>query len=814
MEDAAVATKGPKKNGNNPSAAPGIAAAAAAATVSFHTSNGVTNPLLPRSLGHLGLQRPRSAFDPTLDKESTAKSPFKSRFLGKRSKQSQERSPPTTPDSGVASPPTFVNRSSSGSSSTSTTSNNSSGYCTYSNENGVLRFTLKEKTVLEEENMGNRMPMAGIEKSKSRILVEEEMYDTVTEPLRLPNKPFLDLSRRNSKGERRSVGREIRGSSVGREGSKEPDRLSKTISEFMQRSEERMRDWKVYEKKRMSAAGSLGAMSLAVPPPPRAQSVARATSVDRDDEYLYNKRVSYPQRAFGTNRNARAASVARDDIFNEMQSQNLRRPLFVRGASVARDSDVSNEDYLSSVRESLYNQTGSRFLRSSPARGRDAATPLRERGTTPLRQRDTTPLQDADYRNRGNLNYDEDVSVSYRVPPMRGSSVARDSDVSGDVLGYRRTADARNYRSQSVVPLQESRFSSRLRSPLRDDSDYPTGSDSYSGRLRSPLREASSNFDNSRYARGSSRRTPVRDDLDAAHSRASLNPRFQSRITPMRDLDADADYRKRRNLDYDEDISVSYRVPPMRGSSVARDSDVSSDLLGYRRTADARNYRSQSVVQNRPSYGAGGGGGGGYGRDVFDPKSLTSDHYSHSYREPLNYYARGRSAVDEDATIRAAPPPKFLSLEEECNWILSGKVQPQRPNGNNNLLLRAPVASQRRSRSKNGGGGGDTLNDLLSANAASDEEDTLDDISGDEVNQSVTDSEREDGEVGLSERVTRQPVVGSSIAPVVSGARRGLRDYDVTRSYFFRPNHERGMKFPPRTLHYILRLARPSRIRS
>ena len=661
MEDAEVATK-VQKNGSNPSA-PGTAA-------SFQTSNGVTNPLLPRSLGRLGLQRPRSAFDPTLEKESTtAKSPFKSRFLGNRSKQSQERSPPTTPDSGVASPPTFVNRSSSGSSSTSTTSNNSSGYCTYSNENGVLRFTIKEKTVPEEENMGNRMS-AGIEKSKSRILVEEEMYDTVTEPIRLPNKPFLDLSRRNSKGERRSAGREIRGSSVGRESSKEPDRLSKTISEFMQRSDERMREWKIYEKKRMSAAGALGPASLAAAPPPRAQSVARATSVDRDDEYLYGRRISYPQRAFGTNRNTRAASVARDDIFNEMQSQNLRRPLFVRGASVARD-DVSNEDYLSSVRESLYNQTGSRFLRSSPARARDAATPLRERGTTPLRQRDTTPLQ-------------------------------------------------------------ESRFSARLGSPLRDDSDFPAASDRFSGRLRSPVRD-----DDSRYARGSSssRRTPVGDNLYAANSRPLPNPRFHSRITPMRDLDADADYINRRNLDYDDSVSVSYRVPPMRGSSVARDSDVSSDVLGYRRAADARNYRSQSVVPNRPNFGA--GGGSGYGRDVFDQKSLTSDHYSYSYREPLNYYARGRSAVsDEDATIRAAPPPKFLSLEEECNWILSGKVQPRNARPDRNLL-RVPVAAPRRSRSKNGGG--DTLNDLLSANAASDEEDTLDDISGDEVNQSVTD---------------------------------------------------------------------------
>ena len=675
MEDAEPVTKG-QKNGNNPSA-PGTAA-------SLLTSNGVTNPLLPRSLGRAGLQRPRSALDPNSDKES-AKNPFKSRFLGSRSKQSQERSPPTTPDSGVASPPTFVNRSSSGSSSTSTTSNNSSGYCTYSNENGVLRFTIKEKTVPEEENMGNRMS-AGIEKSKSRILVEEEMYDTVTEPIRLPNKPLLDLSRRNSKGERRSVGREVRGSSVGREGPKEPDRLSKTISEFMQRSDERMRDWKIYEKKRMSAAGALGPASFVAPPPPRAQSVARATSVDRDDDYLYGRRISYPQRAFGANRNARAASVARDDIFNEVQSQNLRRPLFVRGASVARD-DVSNEDYLSSVRESLYNQTGSRFLRSSPSRGRDAVTPLRERGTTPLRQRDTTPLQ-------------------------------------------------------------ESRLGSRLRSPLRDDSEYLAGNERYPSRMRSPLREASTHLDSSRYTRGSSvnRRTPARDDLEVPHSRASLNPRFQSRITPMRDLDADSEFRSRRTLDYDDCASVSLRVPPMRGSSVARDSDVSSDFLGYRRSAaDARNYRSQSVVPDRPNYGAmgAGGGRGGYGRDAFDQNSLTGDHYSHSYREPLNYYARGRSAAhDEDATIRAAPPPKFLSLEEECNWILSGKVQPRNPVPDRNSgLLRVPTAAPRRSRSKNGaggGGGGDTLNDLLSANAASDEEDTLDDISGDEVNQSVT----------------------------------------------------------------------------
>ena len=720
MEDAEVATRG-QLNGSNPLAPAGTAAA------SLHTSNGVTNPLLPRSLGRLGgLQRPKSAaFDTASDKDAAAaRGPLKSRFLGSgRSKQSQEKSPPTTPDSGVASPPAFVNRSSSGSSSTSTTSNNSSGYCTYSNENGVLRFTIKEKTVPEEENMGNRMA-AGIEKSKSRILVEEEMFDTVTEPVRLPNKPLLDLSRRGDR-DRRSVGREMRGSSVGRdrEGSKEPDRLSKTISDFMRRSDERMRDWKSYEKRRAAAAA--GAMSLSLPAAPlRAQSVARATSVERDDEHLLGRRISYPQRGFGANRNARAASVARDDIFNEMQSQNLRRPLFVRGASVARDEGVSNEEYLSSVRESLYNQTGSRFLRRSSPTSERERTPLRDRGATPARQRGATPLKES----RSHLH-----------------------------------------------PL--------LRAPLRDGdaADYLTApaSDRHSDRFGAPLREAASEFDNSfclRSERSSSRRTPapVREE----DSWAKFNSRFQSRGTPMRDA-VYANSGGRREFDGDDRAAGSYRAPPLRGSSVARDSDVSSDLLGYRRTADGRNYRSQSVVPNRPNFGSAG--------DAFEQNSLASDRYAYSYREPLNYYAaRGRGAGDEDATIRAPPPPKFLSLEEECNWILSGKVQPPPSEAaarkrrraaaaaaaaaKKNFLEAAPSSSPRRSRSKNGGG--DTLNDLLSANAASDEEeDTLDDISGDEVNQRVTDDGRADGtsmaNLQKSGRGTAIPCRGSLVLSFV-----------------------------------------------
>jgi hypothetical protein len=168
----------------------------------------------------------------------------------------------------------------------------------------------------------------------------------------------------------------------------------------------------------------------------------------------------------------------------------------------------------------------------------------------------------------------------------------------------------------------------------------------------------------------------------------------------------------RRKLDYDDDYSISARAPPMRGASVARDYDISTDIR-----RDQRNYRSQSVVNTRQI--------SGYSHDPYDQCALPTDHFTragladdfHSYREPHSYAGR-RRRTDDDATIRAPASTNFLSLEEECNWILSGRHPPPKKH----QQLNAP-------RRRN-----DTLNDLLSDNATSDEEDTLDDISGDEVN--------------------------------------------------------------------------------
>ena len=103
----------------------------------------------------------------TIPARKPAATPFKSRFLGKGKLVADGNG-----TSGYS--PPEVNRSSSGS------SNSSSGYCTYTNENGLLRFTITppSATVAEEDR-------------------EEEM-DTVAEPARRPNMPISDLGRRNS----------------------------------------------------------------------------------------------------------------------------------------------------------------------------------------------------------------------------------------------------------------------------------------------------------------------------------------------------------------------------------------------------------------------------------------------------------------------------------------------------------------------------------------------------------------------------------------------------------------------------------------
>ena len=721
--EAAAVSKVKKTNASGASAANSSANGATsnplvgsvAAAASLQSSNGVTNPLLPRSLGRLGIGRPKSTVvgEPP-GVQDQPKQPFKSRFLGKR----LEKTPPS-PDSGVASPPSLVNRSSSGSSSTSTTSNNSSGYCTYSNENGLLKFTIQERAEPKEEIGGARgRSMSGamgsaLEKSKSRILIEEEEKDFVPEPIRLPNQPLTDLTRRNSKGERRSVDRQIGGASSSGNSSAEPDRLSKAISAFMKRSDERISDWRSYERQRAAGMGGtfgtsgIGSSSTSFSPsaaPMRAQSVARATSVDRDDD-LY-KRISYPQKSFGENRNRRAASIARDDIFNEYQSVNLRRPM-VRGASVARD-DVSNE-YFSSIREGLYNATGSRFLRGSPSR--DRSTPLRDTASS-VRER-TTPLRETS------------SSVRERTTPLRETaSSARE-----------RTTPLRDFGSSLLDSgVGSSRMASRMRSPLRDDfsgrsSNYlmPNSGDRYS-KTRSPIRDISE----SSLAMG--RRSQAREDPDIS-SRSSVPPRYFSRLTPMRDSIGE------RRTNYDDDYSLSVRRTT-RGASVARDSGVANDFLG--RDA-SRNFRSQSVVPSRPSIQL--------SRDPYDQAVLPDDHFTRagiadsyefrSYREPApssNYYSRSRAPIDDEATIRA-PPPKFLSLEEECNWILSGRypapqqvqsqLQPSPPKSRPQMhYLQPPNPQPRRRKSRNN----DTLNDLLSQTAGgSDDEDTLDDISGDEV---------------------------------------------------------------------------------
>jgi hypothetical protein len=165
--------------------------------------------------------------------------------------------------------------------------------------------------------------------------------------------------------------------------------------------------------------------------------------------------------------------------------------------------------------------------------------------------------------------------------------------------------------------------------------------------------------------------------------------------------------------------------PPPRAASVSRE-EFDSSLRTSSVAPPSRNsiqFRASSVAP--VFYGSNGGGGGvAAGRDSskFSNgnghwRELSPPNFSYRRNGDVDFSSRDVVSVTRSVTGRAAELPllsaglsskagqrsRFMTLEEECNWILSGREP-------------LPVGS----------GDGD--------GADSDgEDDTLDDISGDEV---------------------------------------------------------------------------------
>lgn len=126
-----------------------------------------------------------------------------------------------------------------------------------------------------------------------------------------------------------------------------------------------------------------------------------------------------------------------------------------------------------------------------------------------------------------------------------------------------------------------------------------------------------------------------------------------------------------------------------RATSVARDSGLSHDYLTPHY---ANSHRAHSVARS------------------FHPEDEYSSYNDYSYRDTAGPSLSVTKAIYVRPEQNRSQPKKFMSLEDECNWILNGNI--------GGCKVKTPKK----------------FHNLASRNLSDDEEeDTLDDISGDEV---------------------------------------------------------------------------------
>ena len=159
--------------------------------------------------------------------------------------------------------------------------------------------------------------------------------------------------------------------------------------------------------------------------------------------------------------------------------------------------------------------------------------------------------------------------------------------------------------------------------------------------------------------------------------------------------------------EFDSSLRSSSIAPPSRNSTQFRASSVAPMFYN-----NGSNGSSTNGGGGGSKY-SNGGGGGGYWRELSPPNfsSRRNAEPDFSYRDVVSVTrsVTGRAAselplLSAGMSSKAGQKSRFMTLEEECNWILSGRepvpVSPGHDNGDD----------------------------------SDGEDDTLDDISGDEVN--------------------------------------------------------------------------------
>ena len=564
-------------------------------------SAGITNPILPKSLGSTrfgpgakpagtnGLSMPSGSGITGVEKKKSA-GEFKSRFL-----KSKEVGQLSLDNHDLDQSP-----------------------CSYSNENGLLKFTIREGS--GGGGLIDSMGSTGSTSSSEDVrTLTEEGRDTLTEPTRKPNQPLTENDFQTTKRSdplANSINEFLKRSDHGGGGGlsqRTSDRLSSSIKDFLDRSDKRVKEWTSYKNKR-------GVSSFEPPSGGRYLDSSRATSVGRDStasDYLrpYSSGVS-------TSSGYRATSVGRGDDHDYLRPYNSRVSN-LRATSVSLDD---NHDYLKPYRPGDNNH-------------------LRVSGVNGLRATSVGPDDGMGSYSRGSYSRGGPYSSS----SLRATSVGPDDGMGSYSRELYASRPSAGLRATSVGPddgyggpsrYQRSSYSSsaadRGTSVGRDNKLF---SSSYSktslGRYGNGLRSTSVERD-----------AEDHDDLSSSYSRPKRDfsrgtsvgrDKNNYSYTNWRTLGGQRNNNETSSVGKDDTSSSSYLRPNNRrgllgqgprATSVARDDIYDDYMQTYdKETRSKRNLRATSIARD----------------DIFN-------EYQRLYARDINYPQRGSSVARDDVS--------------------------------------------------------------------------------------------------------------------------------------------------------------------
>ena len=298
--------------------------------------------------------------------------------------------------------------------------------------------------------------------------------------------------------------------------------------------------------------------------------------------------------------------------------------------------------------------------------------------------------------SRRSLEPSDDILLRSRYGSKNDYSLNREAFSRRSVGPVERS----NYLNRRSLEPSDDLLRSSYGSSLRDTK--PRSDDFLRSSYGSSLREPKPSNNNSKCSSDRSYAQNLRASIAPSKKKENLSvsiKEFMKRTDPNSDLSA-SERRPARATSVARDDYFTRRAPslaPDRYDRSARAQSVALDTP-YRRNNNYTSFRDNepSLMTSR------------YSREnsVMDyDRSYRDNDLSYSYAPPMSRYGiKEPSYVSRPNTVNK----KFLTLEDECNWILGGKVgAPGRgSNGRMSSVLR---------------------------DDQSDDEDTLDDISGDEV---------------------------------------------------------------------------------